>query len=109
MRSYARSLVVAGALVALSQSGLVGFQATPRSVWDGVYSEEQAKRAEPLYADKCSSCHGIDLTGATAPLVGREFAANWNDLSLELMSERIRLTMPTERMGTLSRAQVADL
>ena len=29
-----------------------------RSVWDGVYTEEQAKRGEALYEKQCSACHG---------------------------------------------------
>ena len=29
-----------------------------RSVWDGVYTDEQAKRGQTLYGKECSSCHG---------------------------------------------------
>ena len=34
-----------------------------RSVWDGVYTEEQAKRGEELYRKECASCHGYTLVG----------------------------------------------
>ena len=34
-----------------------------KSVWDGVYTEEQAKRGAPLYSEHCASCHGLDGTG----------------------------------------------
>jgi mono/diheme cytochrome c family protein len=56
----------------------------PKSQWDGVYTEEQAKRGERVYAHYCASCHGPDLAGGEmAPgLTGGEFSANWNDLSL---------------------------
>ncbi len=105
------SFVVAGiAAIALSHSAVVAFQAAPKSIWDGVYAEEQAKRAEPLYSEKCSNCHGAELTGNDAPaLVGAEFSANWNDLLLNDLFERIRLTMPADSPGSLSRAQVADI
>ena len=111
MRARAVSVVVAGiAAIALSHSAVVAYQAKPRSIWDGVYTAEQAKRAEPLYNEKCGNCHGATLTGNDAPaLVGAEFAANWNDLSLADLSERIRLTMPADSPGSLSRAQVADI
>jgi mono/diheme cytochrome c family protein len=31
---------------------------TSRSVWDGVYTEAQAKRGEALFGQNCVSCHG---------------------------------------------------
>src|SRR5712691_1802306 len=55
-------------------------QAPPaRSVWDGVYTAEQSKRGEPLYAQHCASCHGTMLEGGEmAPaLTGGAFNANW--------------------------------
>ncbi len=111
MRAKAVFFVVAGvATIALSHSAAIAHQAKPRSVWDGVYSEEQAKRGEPLYADKCASCHGAQMTGNDAPaLVGAEFNANWTDLTLNDLFERIRLTMPADSPGSLSRPQVADI
>ena len=48
------------------------------SVWDGVYTDEQAKRGTPLYSQFCASCHGPDLTGGEmAPaLAGGDFSSN---------------------------------
>src|ERR1041384_4901719 len=40
-----------------------GAAAASRSVWDGVYAEDQAKRGETLYGRECSSCHGQKLAG----------------------------------------------
>ena len=37
-----------------------------RSVWDGVYTAEQAKRGEALYGQHCAACHGGTLLGAEA-------------------------------------------
>src|SRR5213594_1141716 len=52
-----------------------------------------------------ASCHGPDLTGVdVAPaLTGTEFASNWNDLSLGDLFERIRIGMPADKPGSLSR------
>lgn len=52
-------------------------RAESRSVWDGVYTEEQAKRGETVYGKECSSCHGDLLTGGeSAPaLTGGVFQA----------------------------------
>ena len=45
----------------------------------------------------------------TPPLVGGTFTANWNDLTLGDLFERIRATMPLDKPGTLSRQQNADV
>ena len=82
-----------------------------KSQWDGVYTAEQAKRGEPMYGQYCASCHGADLAGGEmAPgLTGGEFTSNWNDLSLGDLFERIRVSMPQNAPGSLSRQQDADI
>ena len=82
-----------------------------KSQWEGVYTVEQAKRGEKLYADKCSSCHGPDMNGGEmAPgLTGGEFTSNWNDLSLGDLFERMRISMPQNAPGSLSRQDNADI
>jgi mono/diheme cytochrome c family protein len=82
-----------------------------KTTWDGVYSEAQGKRGEALYTQKCAGCHGPDLMGAdTAPsLTGPEFNAGWNDLSADELAERIRVTMPGDAVGTLTRQETADI
>ena len=82
-----------------------------RSVWSGVYSEEQTKRGETLYVQHCSSCHGTALEGGemAPPLAGGTFNSNWNDLTLGDIVERIRLTMPASSPGSLSRPQAIDI
>lgn len=98
------------AIGAFGARGSIAAQAA-KSQWDGVYTEEQAKRGDPLYAQYCGSCHGPDLAGGEmAPgLTGGEFSANWNDLSLGDLFERIRISMPQNAPGTLSRQQNADI
>jgi mono/diheme cytochrome c family protein len=82
-----------------------------RSVWDGVYTAEQAKRGESLYAQHCSSCHGSTFEGGemAPPLAGGAFNANWNGLSLGDLAERIRISMPQNSPGSLSRQQYVDI
>jgi mono/diheme cytochrome c family protein len=98
-------LALVGAGAAARQDG------TTTSVWDGVYSEAQAQRGETAYRQSCVNCHGPELEGAdmTPPLTGGTFTANWNDLTLGDLFERIRATMPLDKPGTLSRQQNADL
>ena len=85
--------------------------APSRSVWDGVYTEEQAKRGEEMYRKECASCHGDTLVGGggAAPLSGGTFLSNWNGLTVGDLFERIRKTMPQGALGKLSKQQDADV
>lgn len=82
-----------------------------RSVWDGVYTEEQSKRGDEVYRKECAACHGDSLSGGeSAPaLTGGAFLANWNGLTLADLFDRIRKTMPQSAPGRLSRQQDADV
>ncbi len=82
-----------------------------RSVWDGVYTEEQVKRGRPRYNEQCASCHGDTLMGGESapPLAGGEFLANWDGLTAGDLFERIRKTMPQDKPGKLSREVNADI
>jgi mono/diheme cytochrome c family protein len=84
---------------------------TSRSVWDGVYTSEQAARGSALYAQHCASCHGSALTGGESapPLTGGEFFSNWNGLTVGDLFDRIRISMPADRPGKLTREQDADI
>ncbi len=87
------------------------FAQTSRSVWDGVYTSEQAKRGATLYANECASCHGAALNGGESapPLTGGEFFSNWNGLTVGDLFERIRVSMPADSPGKLKREQDADI
>jgi mono/diheme cytochrome c family protein len=106
------AIIVSGAIGA-SYSALHAQDdaSTQRSVWDGVYTEEQAKRGQPLYTQHCASCHGDSMTGGemAPPLVGGEFLANWNGLTVGDLFERIRTTMPLSKPGKLSREVNSDI
>ena len=84
---------------------------TSRSVWDGVYTAEQAKRGADLYSNECASCHGLALNGGemAPPLTGGEFLSNWNGLTVGDLFDRIRQTMPADRPGSLNREKDADI
>jgi mono/diheme cytochrome c family protein len=101
-----------GVLMAIIAAGAFRtIAAQEKSQWDAVFTEEQAKRGEPLYTQHCSSCHGPDLGGGEmAPgLVGGDFSSNWNDLTIGQLFDRMRTSMPQNNPGSLSRQQNADI
>jgi mono/diheme cytochrome c family protein len=109
--------ILGGSLLAVWAMAAVGAPmraqepAPSTSVNDGVFTEEQAKRGEPMYGEFCASCHGPALSGGemAPPLVGGDFASSWIGLSLNDLFERIRISMPQNKPGSLSRQQTADV
>jgi len=103
--SRSASVLVGAAVVWLTGSALLVGQATPaRTVWDKVYTEEQAKRGQAAYVENCSECHGDDLTGAgNAPsLAGDDFMFQWGNQSVGDLFDRIRKLKPSDRPNSLS-------
>ncbi len=83
-----------------------------KTVWDGIYTDEQATRGEALYGEHCVRCHGATLQGngeGANPLTGAVFKSTWNGVSMGALFDRVRLSMPQDKPGTLTRQQVADL
>jgi mono/diheme cytochrome c family protein len=108
-----KPIVLAGALFVASVAvSAAQFPAQfEKTQWDAVYTLEQARRGEPLYNEHCASCHAHDMTGGETapPLAGGVFAANWTELTLGDIFERIRISMPANNPGALTRAQKADV
>jgi mono/diheme cytochrome c family protein len=102
--------IAAGAMsLGLLGSRLDARQSAPRSVWDGVYTLGQAKRGA-LKSGLCIECHGDGFVGGPAPeLAGANFIANWEGRSVGDLFDLIRLTMPDNDPGALSREEYADL
>ena len=85
--------------MAMAQS----LQAQPRqSVWDGVYTEEQAGRGQTLYQQSCGRCHGANLAGTfeIPPLMGR-FIPYWSGTTMDVMFDYVSTAMPLDRPGSL--------
>jgi len=103
--------LVRASLVLALLAGAAAAAQDVRSVWDGVYTDEQAKRGEAIYFDRCVRCHGPAYMGGTdgaGPLVGPTFNGNWNNVPLDQMLDRVRLTMPMDKPASMSRQQTAD-
>jgi len=87
-------------------------QAQPSaSVWDGVYTQEQAERGKSVYAKQCASCHGAELdgSGTAPPLAGADFKGDWNGQTIDDLFEKMQTSMPADQPGRLSREQNADI
>ena len=103
--------LAAGALLAplRAQQTQTTTASAARSVWDGVYTLEQAKRGA-LKSGLCVPCHGDGFVGGpAAQLAGPEFTTRWEGRTVGDLFDLIRLTMPDDDPGSLPREQYADL
>jgi mono/diheme cytochrome c family protein len=82
-----------------------------QTVWDSVYTAEQATRGDSLYKLTCVKCHGPELAGGDdgAPLAGKLFLGNWTGLPLNELYEKIRTTMPSDNPKTVPPEQLIDI
>jgi mono/diheme cytochrome c family protein len=124
-------------LVAIAALAVLGAGAVPRAEpptpWDGIYTIAQSDRGRLQYRQHCARCHGQFLEGRYAPppalppditpgmvvgweikgmtpaLSGAPFLANWTGLAVADLFERMRVSMPQNAPGSLSRQQNADI
>lgn len=77
----------------------------------GVYSEVQARRGEAQYRISCATCHGVDLRGGEQGkrLLGRAFRNSLLDRTVGDVYDTLRVTMPEDNPGALSRSAYIDL
>ena len=85
--------------------------AATRSVWDGVYSTDQAAKGQKGYNSQCARCHGEALGGGedSPSLVDKDFLENWNGKSVGDLIEYTRKKMPSDGPGKLSRQLCTDI
>src|SRR5215813_4818711 len=69
------------------------------SVWEGVYTKEQAARGKTRYFASCAVCHGPQLQGdSDSPeLAGKSFMKRWGDQSVGTLFAFASSQMPVGR------------
>ena len=100
---------LAFALVTAAVTG--AFAQSPKSVWTGVYTAEQAARGAALYTSVCAECHGDDLEGRerASPLAGGAFAQRWDGATLKKLFDRMEEMPPDDPQARLAAKQYADI
>lgn len=80
------------------------------TVWDGVYTADQAARGRAVYEEHCSSCHLPDLSGSgeARSLAGDAFMDDWREDTLGTLFSRTRTLMPFDNPATLTDGDYLD-
>ena len=73
-----------------------------KTVWDGVYTADQAQRGRGPYAEHCASCHGGELQGGEyRALIGDRFWTSWQDTTVDRLLRHVSTNMPHSEDGSL--------
>lgn len=81
-----------------------------KTVWDGVYTDDQATRGRELYATACASCHKDDLSGDRGPnIAGEAFMVRFESDSVGRVFTSISTRMPADNPRIFKPDQYLDL
>ena len=85
-------------------------QATPAgpTVWDGVFTDAQAERANAMFNQSCSRCHTLSADG-TRPLSGEKFWEGYTQRTVGDLLNFVKTSMPNGQGGSLPAATYNDL
>lgn len=82
-----------------------------RTIYSGVYTQEQADRGKAAYGNSCAVCHGP--TGGGGPdapgIIGYVFNQKYDGAPLIAYFDYMRSTMPAGRAGSLPRQTYTDI
>jgi S-disulfanyl-L-cysteine oxidoreductase SoxD len=104
-------LRLAGLLfLASATAGLATAQTAParRTVWDGVYTEDQATRATMAFGQSCAGCHALGSQGR-APLAGDAFWKSFAQKNVGDLVAFVTMYMPNGSPGSLSEPTYNDI
>jgi len=111
-----RLVLAAGVLAALVGGAATAAAQEPagaqdRSVWDGVYTEEQAARAAGTFNASCARCHGAEGGGGEdgRSLTGDAFWQGFRESTVDHLFNYVRENMPNGAGGSLSASAYLDL
>jgi quinoprotein glucose dehydrogenase len=84
-----------------------------RSVWDGVYTDAQAKRGRDSYEYSCATCHASDLEGDPGrdvpALHGEGFIGEWSKHTVKDLFDLVMKSMPKDSAGSLRSETYVDI
>jgi mono/diheme cytochrome c family protein len=93
-----------------------------KTIWQGVYTQEEARRGEQVFNSNCSYCHREDLSGGffdngdgRAPALAgsrafdSSFSERWKNLTVGDMVAAIAGTMPQPKPASLSLEAYVDV
>jgi mono/diheme cytochrome c family protein len=79
-------------------------QAPAKTVWEGVYTEDQAARGKTVFNDSCATCHDL-----TSEFSGPAFLDMWKGQTAFNVFDTIKTEMPKDNPGGLTKQNYIDI
>ena len=109
MHETRHALLIGTAVFLLSASGaLMSAQGPRRTVWDGVYTDAQASRANPVFSQSCANCHTLTSQGE-GPIAGTRFWEGFTQKTVGDLLTYVSTNMPNGNGGSLPESTYSDL
>ncbi len=82
-----------------------------KTVWNGVYTAEEATRGQAAFVQSCSACHGAsgDYRQMGPAFQGTAFMERWREFNVGALFNLIRDTMPRDNPGSLDDRVYLDI
>src|SRR5512138_1525222 len=103
------AITIVGVAIAMFVESAVDAQS--KTVWDGVYTEQQATRGALSFATNCARCHGGTTNDGeeARSLAGERFWKSFRESTVDHLLDYVSRNMPNGAGGTLSASVYADL
>jgi len=104
------AFALVGAFLAVSAESAAA-QNKPKTVWDGVYTEQQAARGAASFTTSCTRCHGGTISDGEEgrSLAGAPFWKSFRESTVDHLLDYVSKNMPNGAGGSLSAGVYADL
>jgi mono/diheme cytochrome c family protein len=103
--------LLAGVGIVRAATGRAVVLPQSKTVWDGVYTEQQAARGSASFAGTCARCHAADANGGEEGrnLAGKAFWDSFRESTVDHLLDYVSRNMPNGNGGSLSASTYADL
>lgn len=113
MFQRSKSFVLAAAALTVAVTMAIGepnAAAQAKTVWDGVYTQQQATRGASSFTAYCARCHSADTTSEERrPLAGKAFWQSHRESTVDRLLEYVSKNMPNGAGGSLEANIYVDL
>ena len=110
--SFLVAAVIAAVVAMAAGAGpaVAGAQTEPakKTLWDGLYTDDQASRGNAVFSATCTNCHTLDSQGSR-PLSGKKFWDSYTQKTVGDLFTFMQKNMPNNSPGSLSEKTYADL